>query len=303
MTSDRMPLIASAVVLGAGITWGFYWMPVRALTALGVAGGWGTVLILAATLVILTPMIALRPRMLRASPLALASVALGGAAFALYSVGLVYGRVAIIILVFFLTPVWSTLIGRFLMGWHTPRLRIVAIVLGLAGLGIMLSATGDLPLPRGAGEWMSLIAGVLWAFATTGMRVTQGPGPVASVFVFAVAAFVTTVVLVPLLDPAPFVAEQPVRIGLIALATGGAWWALSVGCLMWATPKLDPARVGVLMMIEVIVGAASAALLAGEHLAPLEIAGGVLVVLAGVVEVWPVREAKKDAPPVTAGRR
>jgi drug/metabolite transporter (DMT)-like permease len=62
---------------------------------------------------------------------------------------------------------------------------------------------------------------------------------------------------------------------------------------MWATLRLDPARVGILMQTEVIVGAVSAALLAGEHLAPLEIVGGGMVVAAGLLEVWPVGRGRR----------
>ena len=65
--------------------------------------------------------------------------------------------------------------------------------------------------------------------------------------------------------------------------------------LMWATVRLEPARVGILLMSEVILGAGSAALLAGEHLHPLEIAGGALVILAGALEVWPTG-ARHGAP-------
>jgi drug/metabolite transporter (DMT)-like permease len=60
---------------------------------------------------------------------------------------------------------------------------------------------------------------------------------------------------------------------------------------MWATVRLEPARVGILLMTEVLVGAASAALLAHEHLARLEVIGGALVLCAGVLEVWPARRS------------
>jgi drug/metabolite transporter (DMT)-like permease len=61
--------------------------------------------------------------------------------------------------------------------------------------------------------------------------------------------------------------------------------------LMWAAARLEPARVGILLMAEVLVGVVSAALIAGEALGTLEILGGLLVLSAGVLEVWPVRSA------------
>jgi drug/metabolite transporter (DMT)-like permease len=248
----------------------------------------------AATLVLMPAILVRRRPFAGASPLALGSIALGGAAFALYSIGFVYGRVAIIILLYFLTPVWSTLIGRYVMGWHTPPLRILAIVVGLAGLGLMLSAGGQAPLPRSAGEWMGLIAGVLWSVATTGIRAKSSLEPVAAAFVFAVGALVAAAVLAPFLEPLPAggtIAGSGMA-AAVALGTGGLWWGLSVIALLWATVRLEPARVGILLMTEVLAGAASAALLAGEYLDRVEIAGGALVLVAGILEVWPARRAR-----------
>jgi drug/metabolite transporter (DMT)-like permease len=212
-----------------------------------------------------------------------------------YSVSFAYGRVAIVILLFFLTPVWSTLIGRYVLGWKTSRLRLAAIAIGIAGLAVMLGADGQVPIPRGPGEWLGLISGMLWSTATTGMRTRSNLEPAEAAFVFAVGASLGALVLAPFLEP------WPARIGVEilgkiigwAVAAGGIWWALSMASLMWATRRLEPARVGILLMSEVIVGAVSALLLANEHIGGLELAGGALVVLAGVFEVWPVTRLGK----------
>ena len=296
MTQDRINAIATLVVAGFGLLWGFYWMPVRAMVDHGLPGAWGTVLATVTAAIVLAPLVALRWRaLLRADKVGLLSVAAGGAAFTLHSIGLVYGRVAIIILLYFLTPVWSVLIARYVMGWHTPALRIVAIFIGIGGLLVMLSAGGTLPMPRGVGEWMSLIAGILWAVGTTGIRVRSDLGVIPATFVFAIGATLAGLALAPFFEPFPTLSLRDNGVGLLslALATGVLWWGVSLAALMWATMRLDPARVGILMQTEVIVGAVSAALLAGEHLATLEIIGGGLVVAAGLLEVWPVGRGRR----------
>lgn len=296
MTQDRINAIATLVVAGFGLLWGFYWMPVRAMVDHGLPGAWGTVLATVTAAIVLAPLVALRWRaLLRADKVGLLSVAAGGAAFTLYSIGLVYGRVAIIILLYFLTPVWSVLIARYVMGWHTPALRIVAIFIGIGGLLVMLSAGGTLPMPRGVGEWMSLIAGILWAAGTTGIRVRSDLGVIPATFVFAIGATLAGLALAPFFEPFPTLSLRDNGVGLLslALATGVLWWGVSLAALMWATMRLDPARVGILMQTEVIVGAVSAALLAGEHLATLEIIGGGMVVAAGLLEVWPVGRGRR----------
>ena len=298
MKNDRIPLIASAITLATGVIWGLYWLPVRALEERGYAGAWGTLVITLGAAIVLAPLAYARRREIaQSSKFALFSIALGGGAFALYSIGFLYGRVALIILLWCLTPVWSTLIARFVMGWPTPGLRIVAMIVGIAGLALMLGAGGGVPLPRNLGEWMSLFGGLLWSIATTGMRAksTLQPGP--SAFVFALGAALACLVLVPVLQPAPSAHEaQSLLIPLVlALVSGALWWGLSLAALMWATQRIDPARVGILMMSEVVVGAASAAALANETLAPLELAGGALVLAAGVLELWPVKPAPPQA--------
>jgi drug/metabolite transporter (DMT)-like permease len=57
--------------------------------------------------------------------------------------------------------------------------------------------------------------------------------------------------------------------------------------LMWATALLDPARVGILLMSEVLIGAISAAFLVGEPLLLFELIGGALVLSAAILEVYP----------------
>jgi hypothetical protein len=98
MDGDRTTFLAMAIVIVTGALWGLYWLPVRQLAEIALPGAWGTLAIVAAATVLLLPFAVKGRRPLAdASPLALASIALGGVAFALYSVAFVYGRVAIII--------------------------------------------------------------------------------------------------------------------------------------------------------------------------------------------------------------
>ncbi|OWY17298.1 EamA family transporter [Thioclava sp. JM3] len=296
MSEARVTLIASAITLITGALWGLYWLPVRALDGHGMAGAWGTVAITVVACAAMAPVAwAKRAELTTATPAALASVALGGAAFALYSIGFLYGRVALVILLWFLTPVWSVLIGRFVMGWPVSRLRMAAIVVGLSGLGLMLGAGGGLPLPSSLGEWMTLVGGVIWSVATTGMRTrsTLSPGP--ATFTFAAGAALTALCLAPFLAPLPASGvDWAAALGL-TISAGVFWWGAATAALMWATVRLEPARIGILLMSEVLVGAVSAALIAGELLSAMEIAGGALVLAAGLLEVWPARPAQRPA--------
>lgn len=283
--------LASAIVIVTGVFWGVYWVPVRALAEMGLDGAWGTGAITLAAVAVLLPVLLVRREGWRGQdPLGIAAILLGGAAFALYSIGFLYGRVALVVLLWFFSPVWSVLIARFLLRVEVPRLRLVAIAVGLAGLFIMLGGDGGLPVPRDAGEWMAFVGGILWAFATAGMRLRSTVAPLPAAFLFALGAAVLSLIYAPFLEPVPRIAGGDLaRVAGTVLLTGGLWWVASIAALMWAALRLDPARVGILLMTEVVFGAVTAAVFAGESLSRAEMAGGALVILCGLLEVWPAK--------------
>lgn len=297
MTRPAQTLLPTFIIMATGVLWGVYWIPVRAMDDLGLTGAWGTLAVVVGALLVLVGF-ALRQGLsvLAANWGATVAMLIGGAAFVMYSVGFLYGRIAMITVLFYLTPVWSVLIAKYVMGWDLPRLRIFAIGVGLLGLLIMLVGDGGVPLPDGLGEWMALASGLLWSISTTRMRALPALPQESAAFAFVLGAVLTAGVLAPLLAPVPRIGVLPapwLAFGL-AVITGAFWWGLSLSALLWAAPQLDPARVGILLMAEVIVGAATAAWLAGEMVSGVEIAGGVLVLAAGVLEVWPTRAGPRE---------
>lgn len=287
--SDR---IAAASVVALGALWGLYWLPLRQLDAVATAGPWATFAAVAVACLVLAPFGWLgRARLRSANLRSLCSIGLGGAAFVLYSNGLLFGQVATVILLFYLTPIWSTLIARFWLGWPVAGWRYVAIAFGLAGTALIFGADGGIPLPRSLGDWLGLLSGMLWSIAATGIRVHVRTHPAETNFVFCLGALVMAGALLPLAASAPpslGTIDLPAAIGWTVLI-GAGWWGASLVAFMWASKRLEPARVGILLMTEVLVGAVSAALLTDEPFGVLMGMGAALVITAGVVETLPGR--------------
>lgn len=295
MESSRLSLLASLIVLLSGSFWGLYWLPVRQIAELGLSGAWGSVAAgLAGTLVLLPFAWRARVELRQADKVALAATALGGFSFFLYSVSYVYGQVAVVVILFFLAPVWATLLGRWWMGWPITRMRLLVLVCGLAGLATILGGDGALPVPRAVGEWLGLLAGLGWAIASIGIRVRPAMPPIAGAFVFVGGAFGGGLLLAPFLSGWPDLGGVVDLAGLAlgVLVTGAFWWACLLIGIMWATPRLDPARTSILLMVEVPVAALSAAILISEELTATQLIGGALVVAAGILEVIPARRAR-----------
>ncbi len=90
-----------------------------------------------------------------------------------YSVSLLHTEVVRAILLFYLTPIWSALLARLVLGEAITPVRWFSMALGLLGLVVILRSESAWPLPANAGDWLALSAGVLWAVAAVALR--RGP--------------------------------------------------------------------------------------------------------------------------------
>lgn len=285
MTSQSKTALASLTVVLAGCIWGLYWLPVRALEAAGLGGALGSLAVVVVALVLVLPLAWQRRDPRGVDRGAAAATAVGGAAFMLYSVGLVEGRIASVILLFYLTPVWTTLIEVGVLRWPVPWLRYPVIALGLIGLGLVLGADGGWPLPRSSGEWLGLLAGLLWSLGTIGMRARPELRPLSGTSFFLLGALLVGLLLWAVLPMSTAFAPamDAAAVGWL-VAAALVWWSGSMLALVWAAARLEPARVGILLMSEVLVGAVSAALWAGETMVPIQMLGAALLVAAGVLD-------------------
>lgn len=286
MTRPRLtgPEIAIAV---SGALWGLYWIPLRYLDARGVDAVWTMLGLFVVGLALLVPILLRYPPARAAfTPRMLATGLLTGGSFVLYSVSIVLTEVVTAILLFYLSPVWATVLGRLLLAERFTGARLTALALGLGGLWVVLGGESGLPLPRNAGDWCALIAGVTWAFGT--LRVHRDTALPAAAHVTALfiggTAVSAVIALLPIMDaPAPLVTVRAAAIILaVAVISMVSAWGI-----LWGARLVSPGRAGLLLMLEVITGLASAAALAGEPFGMAQGIGSMLIVAAALVEVLP----------------
>ena len=272
----------------SGALWGLYWIPVRYLDARGVDAVWLTLGVFVAGLVLLVPVLIRWPGAHAAfTPRMLATGFLTGGAFILYSIAIALTEVLNAILLFYLSPVWATVLGRFVLGERFTGARLAALGLGLGGLWVVLGGESGMPLPRNLGDWFALLAGVAWAFGTIRVHQDVAVPPVAHVTSLFVGGTVATVLvaLLPFVDPGPVpvFTTGPV---VIVLGVAAVSVASALG-ILWGVRLVSPGRAGLLMMMEVVTGLASAAAFAGEPFGVPQVAGSALIVAAALVEVLP----------------
>lgn len=288
------PGFASGAVLLSAAVWGLYWIPLRYLDAEGVGGAWAVVLVNVPAAMLLAVLVAFRWQNYRT---AVGSVlAIGfftGAGLGLYALGLVYSSVVRATLLFYLTPVWATLIGIVWLGERATWRRWAAIIGGLAGL-VLLVARGGGAVPLNIGDLYALLSGVFWAVGAA-LIMRSGGVPVAGMGMVQFAATAGIALLLGGLTdgfapPAPSVLRDvlPVSVAISAFVMVPA-----VCILFWAQKFLFPGRVGLLMMSEVLVAVFTASLLLpDEALGALEWAGAVLIVGACFIEIAPARKGR-----------
>ncbi len=274
----------SVAILVSTLFWGTLWIPLRQLDDAGLGGPWAAAAGFTIPLLVLSPFGVIRRRPIAAGgwPLVLAGF-LMAACIALYAEALLRGYVARVILLFYLTPVWSTLLARVLLGEPVNSARLVTVGLGLVGMFVVFGMGTGFPLPRSAAEWMGLLSGFLWGCSMVALRrVAPPPSDFDKMFV----PFLFLGVLFVLLTLVPGGTHWTVPTSDVILRSASrlliflVWMPLVLWLTMFGGSRLEPGRVAVLLMLEVVIGLVSAAVLTREPFGPRECVGAIFIVAA-----------------------
>ncbi len=280
--------VLSLALALSSAAWGLYWLPLRTIEEIGIAGSWSVVVFNACPLVVLGPLLLFNYRKLAGVfwPTVFAAVMIG-LAFSLYANGIVETTVARAILLFYLTPVWSTILG---VMWLSERLtiaRVVSLIVAFVGLFLILADGNSSQHPLNVGDLYGFLSGIFWAIAVATLnRWSNIPIIPLATFIF-VSTTLISMIFAGVVNADPFPAVDLIK----AVLPTAAIWAIVVllpcFCIIFRVSQiLFPGRVGILMMSEVIVAVVSAAiLLPEESLLPLQWVGAAAIVLAGLVEV------------------
>ena len=297
--SDLAPSIAIAV--GAAF-WGLYWIPIRGIEEAGTHAFWtGPVIFGSASLLFLPLMLVRIHNYIEHWRHILLPGLLAGFAFALYIASLNLTDVVRAILLFYMSPLWSTFLGILVLKERLTGNRVLALLLAFSGLYVVLVVESGLPIPRNNGDWFALLSGLCWSVASVKLFQDGAQMIFEKVTMFVVFALLMSLLLI--------LWQQGTFAGMPDLPTlQGAWYWIAIiafGMLpityltIWPATVLSPGRVGMLLMVEVLVGVASAAILTDEPFGLREITGATLIIAAGIVEV--LRQQKFDNSGIVSG--
>ena len=274
------PLAALCCLLFNALVWGVSWWPFRQLNALGLHSLWATGFAFALSTVLVSlwrpsawPALLQRPQLLW-------MVLAAGITNAAFNWGVMIGEVVRVVLLFYLMPVWSLLLARWLLREPVTGAALVRIGLAIGGAAIVLWQPGaGMPLPESLADWLGIVGGASFALVNVLVRRHRDDPDEARALAMFVGGFVVAIAMAASLaslgtidvPPAP---AWPWIAGNVALAA-----ALLAGnfALQYGAARLPAAVTSIVMLSEVPFAALSSVGLGGETLAARTIVGGLLI--------------------------
>jgi drug/metabolite transporter (DMT)-like permease len=280
---------SDVAILASAFLWGTFWIPLREINLAGLGGAPANTASFLLGLAVVLPLVLPRLRRILTGGWVLWLAGfLMAFSIAIYAEGLIRGHVARVMLLFYLTPVWSTLISRVMLGEAITNRRIATIVLGLAGMLVVLGVDAGVPVPRTLAEWMGLVSGITWGFAMAWVNRTASRPILDRVFVqfvFLAPLFYLFTLIPGGRDSAPaqIGAMAGAAVWLVALAV--VWVLPIVWLTVFAASRIDPGRLAIFLMFDIVVGLTTAALLTDEPFGSRELIGAALIGAAGLTEI------------------
>jgi len=227
--------------------------------------------------------------------LTLVAATMGAAAMCLYNEGLLRGNVARILIFFYLTAVWSTIIEIFFLKVPLTISRALSITAGFIGLFIITGLDKGNFLPNSLADIFGILAGLLWSICASLIRINKelDVNLGTSVFILMGGIFVLLATLLPNGQIiSGFNSQILLQTYLIILVFAFVWLLPGYWLITYGQDQVDPGRAGILLMFEVVIGIISAYLIANELISIRELLGALFILSAPLVELYSSKKSK-----------
>ena len=273
---------ALLIIFLAASFWGVLWVPMRHIEAMGLSGLWVVVLFhFLPALVILPLIVKTAPSSRRDWRRAAVAGALMGAGFVLYALGLIVASVTKTVILFYMTPIWSTVIAYFVLRERAGWGRWLAIAAALVGCALVTGVSRD-ELRFDPADLLGLLSGLFWSLGSVMIRRYEGVSFLKISFLqYLFGGIMALIAALYLGDPVPQLNAllQAIPPAFLASAVVFLPSALLIFRIM---QYVSPGLVGMLMLSEVLVAAVSAALWLGETLSSTQWIGVGAILTTGV---------------------
>ena len=291
ITSSRHPYyytISFALLIAAGM-WGLFWIPQRALEAGGLTGGWATISQMVIPFAMLLPISLWR--LYKGQSFGLEYPLIGllfGGGIACYANSFLLTDVVRALILFYITPVWTTIFEIVFLRQIPRFYRYITLVLALSGVWIVFGQEGVIPLPQNSGDWIALLGGILIAASAVRMEIKKPEGIYPILFSFFFYGGLFTLIQSYFLSD--YLGDAPSIESWVAMMP----WLILIAILFHIPTNIvilgAPSRIGagifsIIILFEIVVGTFSAAVLTDELIGWREILGSSFIIFAGLTEI------------------
>ncbi|MGD8926670.1 MAG: DMT family transporter [Thioalkalispiraceae bacterium] len=257
------------------------------------SGVWASLFIYLGTFVIAFPVLVRRYHELFVTPyLLLAIMIASGWCNVAFILAIIDGEIVRVILLFYLSPIWSTILARFVLKEELTLLARLTIILAIIGAMTMLwSPDIGYPWPASSADWLALSSGIAFALANLFIHLARRT----SIQVKTSVAWVGVVVIASLMI---VIQSPPLQISSIstvfsALLVGVILMSIMTFCVVYGVTHMPIHRSAVILLSEIVAAAVSAYLLTDERMSLYEWTGGSIVILAAYLAA---RQQKNTTP-------
>ena len=252
--------------------WGTMWYPLRLLDQAGLNGVWTSLIAYGAVLVLALPLLWRRRDECRQNFWILLCIGLAsGWCNLAFIIAVLDGTVVRVLLLFYLSPLWAVLLGRFML--NEPMTRYSQIVLGLAMVGALV-----IPWPQSSSDWFALSAGFAFALSNVLVRKAQHISLTNKALSSWWGALLICGGWLLLTSSAIPQVEMGTIYGAVLLGVFGL--GITTIAVQYGVTHMPVHRSAVILLFELIVGAVAAWFLTDEVVRPVEWVGGGLILLA-----------------------
>ena len=273
--------LAIASLLFSASLWGLIWYPLRLLNEAGMSGIWSSLVMYIAAAALTIPMVfkGRQANWQGDKSILLALALAAGVTNVAFVVALIQGEVMRVMLLFYLSPLWTVLFGRWWLKERLSRRAIIFFCVAMLGSVVMLwNPEMGKPWPRGLSDWLALLAGIAFSINNVIARKLSAQSlAIKTAATWWGVVFVSIAVILTTQAPLPNV---PNSVWLGAWLLGWLGIVAMTVAVLYGLARMPVYRSSVIMLFELIVAAIAAWLLTDEVMTAQEWAGGVMILLA-----------------------
>lgn len=272
-------------LLGGTALWGVAWWPMQMLNDAGMDGAMLTLVTYGAAATAFVPMVIPHARLLlRRWRTLMVILVSGGAWNLLFIFAMISGHAGRAVLLYYLSTLWMVIGARLVLGEPFVASRLFCAGIALLGAVLVLDPLQLLRGELALADLYAIGAGLAHAITCLAFRhAADIPVRNKNAFMF-LGSVIGAGALLSLQPLSPAASCVSTNAFLLAFAFGLTWVMVADYLVQFGVSHLPSSRSAILMLCELPITVVSAAIITRQQLGALELAGGLLIMLASLVE-------------------